>query len=316
MFTDFLTVEGERLLTKSIAGSATITFTKMCLGDGAIDNGSQNITELDSTRITLDIYSVELKGKVIEITSVLKSTQVLEGFNLKEKGIYATDGTTEVLFIYGRTNISEWIENKENGVLEKTFRTVIQLSAEESPIITIQEGLYATSEDLDNAKEEILAAIGAGGSGNALITEISNKIGVTNNVAGSATSGTLMGKVNSLLSSPTGYVNNWNMSLKNNEIAVTKAGVYDLFNYTGRGVLEWTAGIMAYSTYSIMPSATIIVDGVATVENFDMTAVTNFSGKAFIVPIKIPFKKSIKIRYNFALNVSATLNFGGVLFTP
>ena len=34
MFNDFLTTEGERLLTKSIAGTATITFTKIEIGDG------------------------------------------------------------------------------------------------------------------------------------------------------------------------------------------------------------------------------------------------------------------------------------------
>lgn len=53
MFKEFLTVEGERLLTKSITGSSKITFTKVMLGDGTADSSTKNIQnlEMDSRNI-------------------------------------------------------------------------------------------------------------------------------------------------------------------------------------------------------------------------------------------------------------------------
>ena len=53
MFNDFLTIEGERLLAKSIAGTATITFTKMMVGDGDRGTSTKAITSLENPKITL-----------------------------------------------------------------------------------------------------------------------------------------------------------------------------------------------------------------------------------------------------------------------
>lgn len=157
MFNEFLTTEGERLLAKSIAGTATITFTKMELGDGDRGTASKNITSLESKRMTLDIYSVQLSGdNHITITSMLKSENIEAGFYFREKAVYATDGTTEILFMYGTAgSLAEWIENNNISVFERTIRTIIALSDGDSVNVTIQEGVYASGEDVKN----ILTAI-------------------------------------------------------------------------------------------------------------------------------------------------------------
>lgn len=157
MFNEFLTTEGERLLAKSIAGTATITFTKMELGDGDRGTASKNITSLESKRLTLDIYSVQLSGdNHITITSILKSENIETGFYYREKAVYATDGTREILFMYGTAgSLAEWIENSKTSVFERTMRTIIALSDGDNISVTIQGGAYASGEDAKN----ILTAI-------------------------------------------------------------------------------------------------------------------------------------------------------------
>lgn len=161
MFNEFLTTEGERLLAKSIAGTATITFTKMELGDGDRGTASKNITSLESKQMTLDIYSVQLSGdNHITITSMLKSENIESGFYFREKAVYATDGTTEILFMYGTAgSLAEWIQNSLTSVFERTIRTIIVLSDGDAVNVTIQDGVYASGEEMKQTKEDILTAI-------------------------------------------------------------------------------------------------------------------------------------------------------------
>lgn len=162
MFNEFLTIEGERLLAKSIAGTATITFTKMEIGDGDRGVSSRNITSLESKRMTLDIYSVQLSGdNHITITSNLKSENIEEGFYFREKAVYATDGNSEILFMYGTAgSLAEWVENSKSSVFERTIRTIISLSDGDEVNITIQDGIYASGEDIKHSTDTILEAIG------------------------------------------------------------------------------------------------------------------------------------------------------------
>lgn len=157
MFKEFLTTEGERLLAKSIAGTANITFTKMMIGDGDRGTSTKAITSLLSPRLTLDIYSVLISGdNNIEITTILDSSAIPEGFYFREKGIYATDGTTEILFMYGTSgSLAEWLENVENTVFTRNIRTIVTLSESDSVNITIQKGAYASGEDAENILEAI-----------------------------------------------------------------------------------------------------------------------------------------------------------------
>lgn len=156
MFKDFLTTEGERLLAKSIAGTATITFTKMEIGDGDLSTSTKAITSLANPRMTLDIYSVLLTGdNNIQITTMLESSAISDGFYFREKGLYATDGTTEILFMYGTASLAEWIEHVDSAVFTRTIRTVIALSAADHINITLHNGAYASSEDV----ERIITAI-------------------------------------------------------------------------------------------------------------------------------------------------------------
>lgn len=157
MFNDFLTTEGERLLAKSIAGTATITFTKMELGDGDRGTSTKAITSLSRPQMTLDIYSVLITGdNNIEITTILESSAISQGFYFREKGIYATDGTTEILFMYGTSgSLAEWLDNLSSAVFTRTIRTIVTLSDSDNVQITIQKGAYASGQDAEDIMEAI-----------------------------------------------------------------------------------------------------------------------------------------------------------------
>lgn len=163
MFKDYLTVEGERLLAKAVSGTATITFTRMELGDG-IPGNIKNTTELANSKMTLDIYSVAVTGdNAVQITSILESKAIASGFYFREKGIYATDGVEEVLMIYGTNSLPEYIESIDNAVFQRQIRTVVAVTNEELATIELQGGMYATGEQmqegLEETTQEILSAI-------------------------------------------------------------------------------------------------------------------------------------------------------------
>lgn len=155
-FKEFLTIEGERLLARSIAGEASITFTRMVIGDG--DHGTdRTVTELQSQRMTLDIYSVTMSGdNQISIVCQLDSKMIGAGFYFREKGLYATDGETEILMIYGTAGtFAEFLENNISSYFKRMLRTIISFSNEGEINITLQDGLYATPADVKKVLDAV-----------------------------------------------------------------------------------------------------------------------------------------------------------------
>ena len=149
VFNDFLTTEGERLLARSLMGEAQITFTRMEIGDGEQSGTNRNITALSNKRMELDIYSVNLSGNVITVTSILDSKDIEEGFYFREKGLYATDGTNEILMIYANCgSLADWIDNINVAVFTRQLRSIITFSESDNINITLQDGLYASTNDI------------------------------------------------------------------------------------------------------------------------------------------------------------------------
>ena len=139
-FKDYLTVEGERLLAKSIAGGQSINITKVVLGTGYLPDGasSKNMTNVIMEHTTLNVQSVSTSGDNVVISAHFDNTDLQEGFYLREKGIYMSVDNEEVLAIYGNAgSTAEYIDTPDVCVVEKTIRTVLQLTSEEMANVTL-----------------------------------------------------------------------------------------------------------------------------------------------------------------------------------
>ena len=152
-FKEKLTTKGEQLLAKSLSGEANVTFTKIEMGDGEVSAALQkNLNAVVHPVITLDIDSVvKSPDNVINIKGVFTNENLTNGFYFREKGIYATDGTTEILFMYGNNgSLSEWINAPGDSVIEKVISSIITFSESDQINATLQAGVYALQSDIDD----------------------------------------------------------------------------------------------------------------------------------------------------------------------
>lgn len=147
-FQDYLTVEGERMLAKAAAGYM-IRFTKLIMGSGEITNGilERDIKEVITPKHTVDIDGVFLNGNnSVLVAAVFTNAEITEGFYFREKAIYVSDGTEEVLAIYGNArDQAEYIDTASFTVIEKRIRSIINLKQSELSHIVLSSSICAVA---------------------------------------------------------------------------------------------------------------------------------------------------------------------------
>lgn len=144
-FTDYITVEGERMLAKAVAGTS-VSFTKIVIGSGYMPSGAyeKNIKEVITPEVELPVQSVSVNSSdSVLITSRFTNKDIEHGFFLREKAVYMSDGNDEVLAIYGNNGSSaEFIDTAEVCVVDKTIKSVVKLSTQELANINIVDDTY------------------------------------------------------------------------------------------------------------------------------------------------------------------------------
>lgn len=157
-FNETLTTEGKNLIARMLSGTASITFTRIVMGDGAITQSAMaTVSDVVNPKKVIDIYSVTRdSSNNITVTGIFSNDGIDAGFYFREKGIYATDGTTEILFLYGNNgSLAEWINPIGNAVIQKKLSTIITFSEADTINISLQDGIYASHEDMLQIIEEI-----------------------------------------------------------------------------------------------------------------------------------------------------------------
>lgn len=147
-FTEHLTTEGEMMLAKMLKGTK-IVFTRIVFGDGELSPSQsiKKITELNNQKMQIDVESVVISGGTnIVIGANLSNDQITEGFYLREKGIYMSDGETEVLGIYANNGSNaEFIEEMTSKYVMKKLKTIIAMTDSANINIEIRTGKYANA---------------------------------------------------------------------------------------------------------------------------------------------------------------------------
>lgn len=151
-FKDYLTTEGERLLAKAAAG-VKVNFTKMVAGSGYMPTGSieRNISAVITPIMEMNVEASVTSNSLLLLVGYMDNSKISEGFYFREKGIYASDGTSEVLVLYANAkDKAEYIESSEVAIIEKKIRTVMAISSEEAAGITLTSDKYAAAPVVSN----------------------------------------------------------------------------------------------------------------------------------------------------------------------
>ncbi|MDO5574445.1 MAG: hypothetical protein Q4G60_10775 [bacterium] len=156
VFNDTLTVEGERLVGKMLAGTARIQFTRMECGDGYLPAGvtAKNVSSMMHTVISKEVSGTELSGdNVVTVSSAFSNEDMTEGFYFREKGIFAKEygGSNEVLMIYSNNgSLAEWIEPPSSQFIEKLIRSIIAFEETDNVDIIVSTAVYITIDNVNN----------------------------------------------------------------------------------------------------------------------------------------------------------------------
>lgn len=159
--TEYLTDAGKDMLSRMLSGKITINFTKIQMGDGDLKT-NQTITsmiELVNVVKTLDIQSVEVSEEnIVTIKAVFDNSDLKSGFYFKEKGVWATDGQSEILFAYGNArSAAQYINSSTVELVEKQIISIYKTLQDVNTQINIKlkSGVYATQEDLEETEKEL-----------------------------------------------------------------------------------------------------------------------------------------------------------------
>ena len=164
---EYLTNAGQELLAQASAGLITLEFTKIQMGSGTLPTGQSRRTRtaLVHPEVTLEINSVKVsEDNTVAVEGIFDNSSLTEGFYYREKGVFASDGESEVLMFYMNSgDDAEWIEPPTVELVEKRIVSLYKGSQEESYSIQTKSGIYITTEEYEvDMGSESIAGIGDG----------------------------------------------------------------------------------------------------------------------------------------------------------
>lgn len=188
--TAVITAQGLEYIAQAISGG-TLTFSRMVISDHVYPAGTDlsALTSIQSVKMSVEPASVWVSGDTVGVRGLFANTSVQTAYNINTVGVFATDGTTEILF-----SVSTAITPDEmpiyNGVAPSSFIFTVQETISEASTIniTVTTAGTATAQDiadLQAGKQNVIT--GAASSvtsanltgGMALVSTASGKIGAS-----------------------------------------------------------------------------------------------------------------------------------------
>ena len=151
-----ITAQGLEYIAQAISGQITLTFSRMVISDYAYPEGTDlsALTSIQSVKMSVEPASVWVSGDTVGVRGLFSNTSVQTAYNINTVGVFATNGTTEILF-----SVSTAISPDEmpiyNGVAPSSFIfTVQETISEASEInITVTSAGVATAQDIADLQE-------------------------------------------------------------------------------------------------------------------------------------------------------------------
>ena len=150
---EYITNAGYELLSRMLTGDCNIDYTRIVMGNGTpMESDLKKVTSVANEVVSLDIESVKIEtDNTVDITATFTNAEISEAFYFKEKGVYASDGSKEILFAYAYTADPELIPPYTEEFMEKRLKSIMkQLQSVDAPInIKVKSGIYVPYEDYD-----------------------------------------------------------------------------------------------------------------------------------------------------------------------
>lgn len=182
------TAAGRTLHARALAG-ATLTFTKMEMGDGNLGSGSiENRTALVHTVASVGISSLRHSGNVAFISGNFTNADITEGFYWKEIGLFAADPdnpndrSKDILYCYQNADENaDYIPASDSELISK--RVSIAAIVSNATEVTATFGAVTqakdvaididslTADNLQSALEEIVVMVQDAGNADAVLAE-------------------------------------------------------------------------------------------------------------------------------------------------
>ncbi len=147
------TAKGRQYLNKAQTGT-TINITRVVVGDGTYTGAFADATALQHQVISLPITRKKVEGVLTQLEALLTNQGLAAGFYIRELGIMATDGTTEILFAYDNAGAeADYIASEANGPARQIlFRPQLLIGNEANVTINTSGAIYTTQADFDAYK--------------------------------------------------------------------------------------------------------------------------------------------------------------------
>ena len=146
----------------------TIKFTAIKTGNGAYDGTEvlEDMTDLKSVQQTFGITGITREDTVIKVRTSLTNEGVAEGYYHTEVGLFATDPETETEVLYAifiaEDDKADYFPPYSEAPQSMTLEIYLSpVGIEEGVEFTasIIEGTYATAQDLEDTRTEIIGKI-------------------------------------------------------------------------------------------------------------------------------------------------------------
>ena len=188
-----VTRAGFLLLAKALAGKQ-LTFTRVVFGDSIVNNqlvevGEDDIferTAMVNEKMSLPIINVQvLGGGLASVTCLVQNANLVRGFTIREKGLFARDPDTgdEILYSYANSDLKcKWIPSGESSTIWNFELAVITVIDSASNINAVIDSglLYITREEfqqhVNSATPHPNAATGGGDIDSATVQLLNSRI--------------------------------------------------------------------------------------------------------------------------------------------
>lgn len=146
------TSKGQELLINCMKNSDTLTFTRICIGNGKYSSTSELVTATalkGEAQLSVPISSSLIRSdNSLCLTSYISNKNLKEGFRITEVGVFAKDSSDNEI-LYCICPIDEQYANfipafngyAESKIVENIYVTVADAS---STKVVVQDGIYAT----------------------------------------------------------------------------------------------------------------------------------------------------------------------------
>lgn len=156
-----LTVYGQAMITESASQKKPLIFTRIELGDGALEENESFVefTKLKDSRLSMNINSITREANATcTIIAAVDNSEVEQGFFTREIGIFAKVGNDgdESLFAYTNAgNYADYTPDKTSTLDEKQIAINLAVGNATSVTAVIGSAQYATLKNLqDHNKDE------------------------------------------------------------------------------------------------------------------------------------------------------------------